>query len=90
MKKTTRKASYLATIKVLGKKYEAKGATALEAIEKLKVGQVVKGVSVLEVSNGEVRKSKILSGPQTFRLFSVSPMMRDVAIKNVSLMFQGL
>ena len=81
---------YLASIKVLGKKYEAKGSSAKEAIGNLKVGNVAKGMSVLEITKGKVSKSKILNHPQTFRLFTLSKLMREVALKQVSLMFDGI
>ena len=41
--------NFHASIKILGKKYEAKGLTAREAIGNLKVGGFVKSMGVLEV-----------------------------------------
>ena len=89
-KKVAESNDYLASIKILGKKYEAKGATAHEAIGNLKVGGFVKSMSVLEIVHGEVRKSRVFPPLQTARLFSPSPMMREIAIKNVSIMYQGI
>lgn len=88
--KKTVKPEYSASIKILGKVYKADGATAQEAIEKLKVGNIAKGVSLLTVTKGKVSKDKVLPAPQTFRLFSPSKLMRELAIKNVALMFDGI
>lgn len=94
VKKTANKVGasteYKATIQLLGKKFTAKGKTAREAIINLKVGGAGKGMGVIEVVNGQSRKSKILSSVQIFRLFSASKLMREIAIKNVSLMFDGI
>lgn len=89
-KKVAKNNDYFASIKILGRNYQAQGATAKEAIEKLNVGKVAKGMSILTVTKGEKSCEKVLNHNQTFRLFSLSRMMREVAIKNVSMMFQGL
>lgn len=81
---------YKATIKVLGKLYHSSGTTAKDAIENLKVHGVAKGMSVIEMTHGEVKRSKILMSPQTFRLFSPSRLTREIALKHASLMFDGL
>jgi len=86
-KKVVKKGEYEASIKVLGQFYKSKGSTSKEAIENLKVGNFAKGVGVLEITKGDVKKSKILPAPQVFRLFSASPLMREIALKNVGLMF---
>jgi hypothetical protein len=88
--KTAVKPKFTASIKILGKVYKADGATVKEAIENLKVGKVAKGVSLLTVTKGKISKDKVLPAPQTFRLFSPSKLMRELAIKNVSLMFDGI
>ena len=81
---------YTASIKILGKIYKGEGKSAMEAIENIKAPRVAKGVSVLEITHGKVSKSRFLTVPQTFRLFSPSPLMREVALKNTSLMFAGI
>ncbi len=90
VKKVAKNKDYLASIKILGRNYQAQGSTAKEAIENLVVGKVAKGMSILTVMKGEKSCEKILNHNQTFRLFSLSRMTREVAIKNASLMFQGL
>lgn len=79
--------TYKAEVKVLGKLYDAEGKSVLEAISNLKPEGVVKGVSILKVSKGEVSVDKILSTIQTARLFSQSKITREVALKNASMLF---
>lgn len=89
-KKPRAKQVYTATIKVLGKVYEAKGTTIPEAIVGLTPGGVAKGMSILTMTKGKIRKERILNGPQTFRLFNGGRIMREVALKNVSLFFSPI
>lgn len=81
---------YSASIKVLGRLYTSTGTTAREAIENIKIDGVAKGMSILEITKGEVKRSKILTPALTFRLFSASRMMREIALKNASLIFEGI
>lgn len=89
-KKKETKANYKASIKVLGKVYESVGKTSKEAVENLKPDGYVKGVSLLSVTNGKVKKDKVLNAAQTFRLFSASGLVREISIKQVSLIFADL
>ena len=78
---------YKASIKVLGKSYEAQGESKSQAIENLKVGGVARGMSILVLSKGNESKSKVLPSTQTSRLFSPSKLVREIALKNVALRF---
>ncbi len=78
---------YTAFVKIFGKIYTAQGGTAKEAISNLDIGKVAKGAAVMTVSKGERTYSKILNGPQMMRLFSPSRIMKEVAMKNVSMIF---
>jgi len=73
-----------ATINILGKNYEAEGETARQALEGLEYKGFAKVKSVLTV--GE--KAIVLSHTQTQRLFSQSPMMKEIAVKQVALRFE--
>lgn len=77
---------YTATLKVLGKTYEAKGDTALAAIASLTPGNV-KGKSILTLATGEQTKERILMPVVTYRLFNSAGFTREVALKNASLLF---
>jgi hypothetical protein len=85
--KRVKKEDYEASIKVLGQVYKSKGGSAKEAIESLKVGSVARGMSILTMKKGKITREKILPTHQTSRLFSPSKLVREIALKNVSLMF---
>jgi hypothetical protein len=78
----TKAVTYLASIKVFGKIYNAAGATLTEAIAGLKPEGLARGMSIITVKKGEATQEKILPRVATVRLFSPSAMMRDVALKH--------
>lgn len=90
MKTTKKKPDYTASIKLMGKTYTAHGVSAMDAISNLNPGKVNRGVSVITVSFKGNSQSKILPMVQTMRLFSPSPMTREIALKNVSLRFYNI
>ena len=75
-----------ATIKVLGKIYKAKGETVQEAIGNLKPG-IAKGTSVLTLTKGDKTIEKIFPARITQNLFSLSPTMRSVHLKQIAMRF---
>lgn len=85
-KRVAKKAVYSATIKIMGKPFSSKGETVQDALKNLNVG-VAKGVSILTITKGDVSRTKTLTPPQTFRLFSASRIMREVGLKQVSNLF---
>ncbi len=89
-KKVESKPVYKATIKIFGREYKAEGATVSEALGGLKVGGASKGLGIITISKGDVSIDKVLPPRRTFQLFSASKLMREVAIKNVSLLFGGI
>lgn len=78
--------TYTATIEVVGKTFTSDGSSVVEAIRGLKPGNV-KGAAVLTISNGETTRERILPRVVVQRLFNLSPTMREMALKNVSLLF---
>lgn len=72
-----------ATIKIHGKDCSAEGETVTEALENLSFQGFSRTQSRLTV--GE--KTIVLYPQQTFRLFSLNPMMRSIAIKQTALRF---
>lgn len=82
---------YIATTTLWGTKYTARGATPREAVENLNIKNP-KGKMVLSMYSSESKqeREKIMSGGLVARLFSQSKTMKEIALKNVSLMFQGL
>lgn len=81
---------YIASIKVFGKIYSSTGATALEALTNLKPLGTPKAMSIVSVSRGEVKKDRILPPMRTWRLFTPSRVMREVALKQLAVMFDGI
>lgn len=79
---------YTARMKLLGKTYDATGTTAMQAIENLKVERNPKGRGILAVSNGTRTVEKILQPLLVVRLFSLSPLTRQTALKNLYLLFK--
>lgn len=88
-KKTVKKDEYIVTAKILGKNYIAKGVSVKEALEKLDVG-ISRGRAILTVTHGKVVKERVLSVIQATRLFNTRGMSRDVTLKNISLLFEGI
>lgn len=88
-KKQENTKTYTATAKVLGRTFAGKGVTALEAIKSINTGAVA-GKVVLGVSNGTVTKERILTMVQAKRLWMSSGLMREIALKNISLLFDGV
>lgn len=100
MKKTNKKepttkkpVNYEASIKVFGrdnKVYKSKGASVKEVLENLKVEGKAGGICVLTISNGDKKRDRIMNAEQLFRLFSSSRLMREIALKNVTLLFDNI
>lgn len=81
---------YQSQIKVFGKIYKASGASIKESIENLKIEGKAGGASVITISKGELKREKILSAMQVFRLFTASRIMKEVAMKNILALFGNL
>ena len=80
---------YEATLKVMAQTYTAKGDTAKDAIFALKPKNV-KGKGILTVSNGKDTRERVISPMITSRLFNTVGLNREVALKNISILFDGL
>lgn len=72
-----------AVIEIMGKKYEAEGATPREAIANIPFKGFARSMSKLTV--GE--KTIILAPMQTMRLFAPNPTIKEVNVKSISLRF---
>lgn len=89
MPKTKKKQSpptYRVMLRMGGKSFTADGATVAEALAKLNPGRF-RGNAILSVHTGDTSRERILGVQQTFRLFNGGRIMREVAIKNISLLF---
>lgn len=89
MKKTAKKEEYTADIIVLGRKYSAKGKTIRDAIDGLEVG-IARGKGVLAITHDGKTKERILNHVQLGRLFNTAGVSREIILKNISLLFDGI
>ena len=84
------KPKYTASIKILGRIYTSSATDLRTAIETLPLGKVAKGMSILEVTHGENKKSVILPPAMTFRVFSSSGIIKEISMKNLMLKLGGI
>ncbi len=97
MKKTTTKKKvvketngpYLATLnlKAYKKIYRGAGNSVSEALLNITPLNQPKGVTILSITKGDVTREKILAGFQVARLFSPSRLVKEIALKNISSLF---
>lgn len=78
--------NYKATIEVLGKIYTAEGDNVHHALYNLNV-PLGRGKSILTIEHGDEKKERVLGNVVTGRLFSKSPTVRQINLKQVSSMF---
>ncbi len=78
--------TYKASLFIFGNKFEASGGDVREAIENLKPS-ITKGKAILSIVHGDKKVEKILGPVIVPRLFSQSPMTRQIALKNVCMLF---
>lgn len=85
-----KEAPYTASIKILGRIYTANASDLKTVVSSLPVGKVAKGMSILEITHGERKKSVILPPPQTFRVFSSSGLVKEIAMRQLLTKFAGI
>lgn len=73
----------------MGKTYEAEGDTVTEALNKIQL-RAVAGKSILVISNKDNKIERVLPHTIARRAFTMIGMTREVAIKNLSLLFNNL
>lgn len=77
---------YTATIISLGKKVSTTGSTIKEAIENLKPINT-KSVAILVIEKNGYKQERILQPNQVYRLFNGGKLMKELALKNISMLF---
>jgi hypothetical protein len=88
-KAKTETKGYTATAKVMGKTFTGKGKSVYEAIENIKPGGV-SGMIIMAVTGDNNTKERVIPVIAGRRLFNTMGMTREVALKNTSLMFDGV
>ena len=81
---------YTADLKINGKKFHASGSTAREALANLKLPPRTVSAAILTVSRGKTSKDRVLSPRQVTRMINPSPLIREVNLKSLSLLFDGV
>jgi hypothetical protein len=76
-----------AVLTASGKKIEAKGDTVYNAVDNLKPQGVLKTKVTLTLKSKDKEQSRVLPPYTVNRLFNLSPTMREVAVQQVSTMF---
>lgn len=95
MKKKTTKSSKVNDSKydinaVIGaRKFNSSGSSVSDAVSKLEVLNC-RGKCILTVTKDKVSKEKILTSTMAHRLFNSFGLTKQVALKNVDNLFQGL
>ncbi len=80
---------YKATILILGKKFHSTGASISEVISNLKPGNC-KGKSILSLERNGRKVDRILMPVATYRLFNSVGLTKEISLKQISSLFQGL
>ena len=81
--------TYKATYLMMGKKHTAEGDSAAEAISNLKL-KALRAKGILAVEHGEERRERVIMPQIASRLFNTVGLSREVALKNMALMFDGI
>ena len=74
-------------IKIYGKDYTSEGKDVKECLENLPYKGFSRVISTLTIKDNEKEKSVVLYPRQTQRLFSLSPMMKEIAVKQIGMRF---
>jgi len=74
-------------LKCLGRNYKSEGKTFEEAVNKIKISNGAKAMSVISVEKGKYKKERILNGSHTNGLFGQgSPTTKLIHLKGVRAM----
>lgn len=80
--------TYKATLKVLGRVYEAYGDTPDEVLSNFKTQNWIKGAGVLIVEKDGVKKEKIIPGHHIRNVFGMANgTLREVSLKWIKSLF---
>lgn len=83
------KSLFTVTAKILGKTYTKTGESLQQIFSDFNI-RGTKGKCVLSIERNNQKREKILMPVQAFRLFNSSGFTKEVAIKSVSNLFQGI
>lgn len=73
----------------MGRTFKAEGDSLQKAVEALKIG-MARGSLILTVTHGKNTKERVFNHFVAHRLFNARGITKEVALKNISLMFEGI
>ena len=85
--KKVKPTAYTAIAKVMGKTYTAEGESVSEAISNLTGLKNARGRLILTIKHGDQARERVLQPNMAFKLSSASKTTRDIALKNLSLLY---
>ena len=88
-KKTSTSDLYTAELRTMGRSYTGIGTTALEAIEHINA-KTARTSGILTVSKDGTHKERVVGRVLVTRAFSSAGMTREVALRGVASLFDGL
>lgn len=80
---------YKAYLSIMGQKLSAEGDTPVAAITGLKPKNV-KGKAILTLERGNLKRERVLMPAISMRLFNSVGLNREITLKNISILFDGL
>ena len=75
------------TIKIFGKEYSSTGNSVLECLDNLEYKGFARTIAMLTIKDGKDEKTVVLPPRQTQRLFSASPLAKEIAVKQTAMRF---
>lgn len=81
---------YKLTMHVFANKLTSTGSTPKEALENIVYKGMFPTKGILSMTHGDRKTERVINRVTGNRLFSLSPLMREVALKTVSSLFEGL
>lgn len=80
---------YKASLKIMGRTFSATGESVNDCISKLSIGNL-RGRGIITMEHNGIKKEKILQPRMAVRLFNTHGLMKEIALKNACMLFQGL
>lgn len=80
---------FVATASIMGKKHSGGGETVYEALASITPGNIA-GKVILVVEHGKNKKERVLPAPICKRAYNLIGLNREVALKQLAGMFDGI
>lgn len=77
---------YSVVARILGREYKGSGETIRDAIASVDAPNA-KGNCIMTISHGDKTQERVFNKQVTAKLFTLSPLMREIALKQAALRF---